>query len=404
MELKLKALPCLALMAGIGLMNTQCSKDESEDSDLKIRNGRQVAENASGPDRLSTVGISSGCTGTVIAENLILTAGHCLSNGAMSVVFRTNMYAQGTGAVIPVERKVVHAQYKPTGPYIVPYDIAMLKLSKNIPANYKPVKLLPASQPLRSGEAVLQAGYGETLQRGGGAFGTLRSVNNTYSGRGSYGRVIVANRNFTGTCAGDSGGPLFVNRNNEWYVAGALSGGQESAQYGCHGGGTYTGVAEFHSWLVKAAQNLTGKANPFPEGSTATQPGTPTQPAVLSFGPFGANENKLLTTLNSTEGKYVNFKIELDTESHAQCEFDHVLIQDAAGYSRKLCGKGTWNAKNFVTPVKVTFVSDPLEHSRSVKISAINYYDAVAQGQQSSASDVSEAIPEEEAQEFKEEP
>jgi hypothetical protein len=404
MQKKLKIIPSLALIASLGLLNIQCSSDESEDSDLKIRNGKQVAENATGPDRVSTVGISSGCTGTIIAENLILTAGHCLSNGAMNVVFRTNMYAQGTGAVIPVERKIVHAQYKPTGRYIVPYDIAMLKLSKNIPANYKPVKLLPASQPLKVGEAVLQAGYGETLQRGGGSFGRLRSVDNTYAGRSSYGRVTVANRNFTGTCAGDSGGPLYVKRSNEWYVAGALSGGQESQQYGCHGGGTYTGVAEFNSWILKAAQNLTGKTNPFPASSVSTQPSTPAQPAALNFGPFGANENKLLTTLSSAEGRYVTFKIELDVEAHPQCGYDHVIIQDATGYARKLCGKGTWNATNFVTPVKVTFVSDPAEQSRSVKISAVNYYDAVTQGEQSSASDVLESIPAEETEELKEQP
>lgn len=400
MQARLKLVSMAAFALSLGLLNAHCKRSEPEDSGLSIRNGKQVAEAATGPDRVSTVGISVGCTGTIIADNLILTAAHCLSNGAMNVVFRTNMYQQGSGPVIPVERKVVHAQYKPTGPYIVPYDIAMLKLAGKIPANYKPVKLLPASQPLKAGEAVLQAGYGETLQRGGGAFGVLRSVNNTYSGRGSYGRVIVSNANFKGTCAGDSGGPLFVKRGNDWFVAGALSGGAESKQYGCHGGGTYTGVAEFHDWIVKAAQTLSGKADPFP---VAPAPVAPTRPQDLTFGPFGANESKVLATLESKDGKFVNFKIQLDVEYEAQCGFDHVVLQDAAGFSRKLCGKGTWTATNFVTPVKITFNSDPYTVSQLVKISGLNFYDSIAMGQQSSASDVAEALPEE-SDGIKEEP
>jgi hypothetical protein len=381
------------IIAGIGLLNMHCSRTGPEESELMIRNGGAVAENSTGPERLSTVGISSGCTGTVIAENLILTAGHCLSSGAMSVVFRTNMYQQGTGAVIPVERKVYHAQYKPTGKYIVPYDIAMLKLSANIPANYRPVKLLPASQPLKVGEAVLQAGYGETLQRGGGTFGRLRAVANTFAGRGSYGRVIAANGNFKGTCAGDSGGPLYVKRGSEWFVAGALSGGAESQQYGCMGGGTYTGVAEFQDWIVRAAQTLTGKTNPFPAAPAAT---APVAPKVLNFGPFGSNENKLLTSL-ADQGKFVSFTISIDVETEPQCNFDHVIVQDAAGFARKLCGKGTWTARNFVAPVKIIFNSDAYTNSNSVKLSAISYFDSIAQDEQASSADVAEQIPTEES-------
>ncbi|HYX34461.1 MAG TPA: trypsin-like serine protease [Oligoflexus sp.] len=400
MKVGLKHLKGAVLMVSIGLASSHCSRPGPEDSELLIRNGGQVAENSTGPERVSTVGLSIGCTGTVIASNLILTAAHCVSNKAMSVVFRTNMYQQGTGVVIPVERKVYHAQYKPTGKFIVPYDIAMLKLASNIPATYKPVKLLPAGQPLKPGEAVVQAGYGETIQRGGGAFGRLRAVANTYSGRGSFGRVIVSNQNLKGTCAGDSGGPVFVKRGAEWYVAGALSGGAESQQHGCLGGGTYTGVAEFQDWIIRAGQNLSGKTNPFPAAPAAA---APIAPKVLNFGPFGSNESKLLATLESQDGKFVNFTITIDTETHPQCAFDHVAIQDAAGNTRKICGKGSWVAKNFLTPVKVIFNSDPYENSNTVKVSAINYFDVMAQDEQSSSSDVTEEIPVESPDGFKEE-
>lgn len=252
-----------ALLLLLGL-NSACSNELDEDSSLSIRNGQRVPENGTGPDRVSTVGISTGCSGSIIAEDLILTAAHCISNGAMSVVFRTNMFASGTGDVIPVTGKIIHASYAPSGSNIVPYDIALLKLQRAIPTRYKPVKLLPSSKPLVPGEAVLQAGFGETIVRGGGSFGLLRSVNNNYLGKASYGRIRVANKNFTGTCSGDSGGPLFVNKDGEWFVAGALSGGVESKQYGCHGGGTYTGTAEFSDWILRAAQQLTGRDNPFP--------------------------------------------------------------------------------------------------------------------------------------------
>lgn len=153
---------------------------------------------------------------------------------------------------------------------------------------------------------------------------------------------------------------------------------------------------------MRAAQTLTGKANPFP---VAPAPTTPVAPKALAFGPFGSNENKVLANLPAQEGKYVNFTISVDTEGDAQCTLDSVIIQDAAGFARKLCGKGTYTVKNFVTPARISFISDAYVNSNSVKLSAITYFDAISQEEQSSSSDVTEEIPSEEPQEeFKTEP
>lgn len=107
----------------------------------------------------------------------------------------------------------------------------------------------------------------------------------------------------------------------------------------------------------------------------AVMPGpAPTPEKVAAFGPFGHNESKVLMTLPNTEGRLVNLTLAVDVEVHPKCEYDHVIVEDAAGWkSSKFCGRTTWNLSNLVTPVKIIFNADPAVASKSVKVSKIVY-------------------------------
>lgn len=98
----------------------------------------------------------------------------------------------------------------------------------------------------------------------------------------------------------------------------------------------------------------------------------PAPEKLASFGPFAHNERKVLMTIPASEGRRVNFTLSVDVEHHPTCNYDHVYVEDAAGWrSSQFCGRSTWLLSNLLTPVRVIFSSDPAVISKSVKISKI---------------------------------
>lgn len=109
-------------------------------------------------------------------------------------------------------------------------------------------------------------------------------------------------------------------------------------------------------------------------GGSFTPTPTPSPEKVAVFGPFGHNETKVLMTLPKSEGRLVNFSIAVDVEDHPTCDYDHVLVEDAAGWkSSRFCGRTSWKLSNLLTPVRITFISDPAVVSKSVKVSKVAY-------------------------------
>ncbi|MDQ3233731.1 MAG: hypothetical protein M3Q07_18080 [Pseudobdellovibrionaceae bacterium] len=134
-------------------------------------------------------------------------------------------------------------------------------------------------------------------------------------------------------------------------------------------------------YLYPALGSSNNGAKPLP-----TPTPTPTPDQVKAFGPFDHNVSLILTTLPNTEGRYVNFTVAVDVEDHPSCEYDHVIVEDAAGWkSRSFCGRTTWKLSNLVAPVKVIFNSDPAVASKSVKISKIAYSGNGSAGEPSEA-------------------
>ncbi len=134
------------------------------------------------------------CTGSIIADNMILTAAHCIpgseyKKAAMFVIFATDLNKMTKSQIQPVTGVVVHNQYgegdqrlrdtieklkkagNPNGDGVElsdreqgadNYDLAVIKIQGKIPADYQVANILKDESILKQGASVTLAGYGLT--------------------------------------------------------------------------------------------------------------------------------------------------------------------------------------------------------------------------------------------------
>jgi secreted trypsin-like serine protease len=186
------------------------------------------------------------CGGSVVDEQWILTAGHCVfgaSASSVSIVAGDHTLNDSTGREQKrrVSKIVMHPNYRSSD---LNYDVALLKLSRPLTFNQYVAPVTLAAVPA-TGRAVQVVGWG-ALRSGGSSPTKLRKAQvniydfvtcqNVYKPLGIS--LRVTNTMFCAstpqfdkdTCQGDSGGPIFFKANNEWRQVGLTSKGEGCAQ------------------------------------------------------------------------------------------------------------------------------------------------------------------------------
>jgi len=164
-------------------------------------------------DRAGQVG---SCTGTVVTQNAIVTASHCLEGSVAHV----DVYIGSRKVRASAFHS--HPNWSSSQSALENYDVAVVLVSQPLNAPAFPI-LSGNDIPPTVGEQVLIAGYGLTqnlTQEGLRAgFMTLSAVTELLI------EARYDGKTGSNSCNGDSGGPLFVKRGEQWYLAGDTSNG-----------------------------------------------------------------------------------------------------------------------------------------------------------------------------------
>lgn len=191
----------------------------------------------------------SGCTGTLVAADAVLTAGHCLAGmSAERVAFAVGAdVSAGAAASYPAASLAVHPQYQEGGESGPTFDIAVMRLAQ--PAAVAPMAFNAEDAGGLAGQEVLLVGYGLTARpsEGGDATGVKHSVTIPILGVSEQTLDFTITEGKTG-CFGDSGGPALHTGAGGPVVVGVTSWGDTD----CNGEFHYTRTDVFADFVSQA--------------------------------------------------------------------------------------------------------------------------------------------------------
>ena len=200
------------------------------------------------------------CTGALIAPKIVLTAAHCVQPGADYKIVEYGTDKQPS--LQDVKSVAIHPGFNMQAmlAHRATADVALLQLSS--PARGKtPSTLGLPNIPILVGSRFTIAGIGVTVRGDGKSGGTIRAAGLIATGKpGSLQIRLVdpvnqGRSDGLGACTGDSGGPVFEDKQTGPAIIGVVS--WSTGPNGSAGCGGLTGVTPltlYRDWLLQIAR------------------------------------------------------------------------------------------------------------------------------------------------------
>ena len=165
--------------------------------------GARVADPKDWQASFYTQSAGGSCTASIVGDRVLLTAAHCVANGAAVTLRRAGVTYRAMCEHAP--------EYHAGGPYAATADYALCAVDKTLPG-VPAERVNTDAQALAVGKEVLLTGFGCTTDQGtGGNDGVYRIGEAKIKSLPSGDNNDITVAEGAGLCFGDSGGPAFLN-------------------------------------------------------------------------------------------------------------------------------------------------------------------------------------------------
>jgi Trypsin len=200
------------------------------------------------------------CSGALIAERLVLTVAHCVQPGSTYKIVEYG--ADKKPQLRDVKTVAIHPSFNMQAmlAHRATSDVALLQLDAP-PQGKSPAMLGMPQLPLVAGNRFTIAGVGVTIRGEGSSAGIVRAASLVATGRPGTLQIRLVDpvgqgtRTGLGACTGDSGGPVFEDRQGTPAIIGVIS--WSTGPNGSDGCGGLTGVTPltlYRDWILQTAR------------------------------------------------------------------------------------------------------------------------------------------------------
>ena len=213
------------------------------------------------PDVVAVLGTKGLCTGTLIAPDVVLTAGHCIEIEPLYVVTHADSLEPGaSGEEIAVKWSRAYPQWQDR------FDVGVVVLQRM--ARTQPRAIATAcftNERLAAGAIVTIVGYGLIAPDASDANTRLHAAQipvtdpfcehapGCLRGAGPRAEFAAGGRG-SDACYGDSGGPAYLATPTGFAVAGVISRGMAIDGLPCGNGGIYVRADKVVAWIQSVTE------------------------------------------------------------------------------------------------------------------------------------------------------